>query len=226
MILSMIFLWWPSDLTYQLVDSTRWWFNPYSRSKTAVFLFRFTILTSCLSLFCFLFFFSGYCTSSTPMGFTSHDISPFWNAKQIAYYLYHFWENCLKCLWLQCCCPDIKHCDVRFNYVNCPSFWRSMRARQIQSPAKFEERQFHACAKLFGTVWGTTIPFISSQCRGFEPSNFAILLVFLKLKTRSQYFPETGPCACLFWLTFQLTTLCYQILLVVEAKCKTAIVPL
>ena len=36
---------------------------------------------------------------------------------------------------------------------------------------------------LFGSISGTTIPFISSQRRGSEPSNFAILLVFVTFKT-------------------------------------------
>ena len=38
--------------------------------------------------------------------------------------------------------------------------------------------------KLFGSISGVTIPFISSQRRGSKPSNFAIPLVFLSLKTR------------------------------------------
>ena len=37
--------------------------------------------------------------------------------------------------------------------------------------------------KLFGPISGATIPFTSSQRQGSKPSNFAILLVFLILKT-------------------------------------------
>ena len=43
--------------------------------------------------------------------------------------------------------------------------------------------RFSKVPKLFGSVSGATIPFISSQRRGSKPSNFAILLVFLILKT-------------------------------------------
>ena len=42
---------------------------------------------------------------------------------------------------------------------------------------------FSKVPKLFGTISGATIAFISSQRRGSKPSNFAILLVFLILKT-------------------------------------------
>ena len=42
---------------------------------------------------------------------------------------------------------------------------------------------FSKVPKLFGSISGVTIPFISSQRRGSKPSNFVILLVFLKLKT-------------------------------------------
>ena len=42
---------------------------------------------------------------------------------------------------------------------------------------------FSKVPKLFGPISGATIPFISSQHRGSRPSNFAIVLVFLMLKT-------------------------------------------
>ena len=42
---------------------------------------------------------------------------------------------------------------------------------------------FSKIPKLFGPISGATIPFISSQRRGSKPSNFAILLAFLTLKT-------------------------------------------
>ena len=42
---------------------------------------------------------------------------------------------------------------------------------------------FSKVSKLFGPISGATIPFISSQHRGSKPSNFAILLFFLSLKT-------------------------------------------
>ena len=51
----------------------------------------------------------------------------------------------------------------------------------------FEKRapghRFSKVPKLFGSISGATIPFISSQRRGSKPSNFAILLDFLILKT-------------------------------------------
>ena len=76
---------------------------------------------------------------------------------------------------------------------------------------------FSEVPKLFGPISGATIPFISWQCRGSKPPNFASLLVFLTLKTwlversafqskwisvwqlfflspkRSRDFRETGP---------------------------------
>ena len=77
------------------------------------------------------------------------------------------------------------------------------------------EAHFSKVPKLFGSISGATIPFISSQRRGSKPSNSAILLVFLILKTckkisfskqadcslttsfsgpkSSRYFRETGP---------------------------------
>ena len=42
---------------------------------------------------------------------------------------------------------------------------------------------FSKVPKLFGSLSGATIPFVSSQRRGSKPSNFAILLIFLILKT-------------------------------------------
>ena len=42
---------------------------------------------------------------------------------------------------------------------------------------------FSKVLKLFGPNSGATIPFISSQRRGSKPPNFAILLVFLTLRT-------------------------------------------
>jgi len=42
---------------------------------------------------------------------------------------------------------------------------------------------FSKVPKLFGPISGATIAFISSQLRGSKPSNFAVLLVFLILKT-------------------------------------------
>ena len=45
------------------------------------------------------------------------------------------------------------------------------------------DARFLKVPKLFGPNSGATIPFISSQCRASKPSNFAILLVFLTLKT-------------------------------------------
>ena len=50
----------------------------------------------------------------------------------------------------------------------------------------FEKRAPGACfskvPKLFGAISGATTAFISSQCRGSKPSNFAVLLVFLILE--------------------------------------------
>ena len=53
---------------------------------------------------------------------------------------------------------------------------------------------FSKVPKLFGPISGATIAFISTQCRGSRPSNFAILLVFLTLKTwkKAQVFKTTG----------------------------------
>jgi len=42
---------------------------------------------------------------------------------------------------------------------------------------------FSKLPQLFEPISGTTIPFISSQRRGSKPSNFAILFIFLILKT-------------------------------------------
>ena len=82
---------------------------------------------------------------------------------------------------------------------------------------------FSKVPKLFGSLSVATIPFISSQRRGSKPSNFAILLIFLMLKTckkisfskqadcslttsfsgpkSSRDFRETGPWA-LNWASF------------------------
>lgn len=78
--------------TVQAVDNKRWRFNPYSRSKTAV--------SFCDTHFLFvIFFFSGYYTSSTPMGFTLHDILPFWNTtKQIHIIYITFRKTALHCI--------------------------------------------------------------------------------------------------------------------------------
>ena len=55
---------------------------------------------------------------------------------------------------------------------------------------------FTKAPKLFGPISGATIPFISSQRRGSKPSNFAILLVFLKLKTCSNIsFSKQADCS-------------------------------
>lgn len=43
---------------------------------------------------------------------------------------------------------------------------------------------FSEVAKVFGPIFGTTIPFIFSQRRPSWPSNFAVLFVFLTLKKR------------------------------------------
>ena len=56
---------------------------------------------------------------------------------------------------------------------------RSFRTFEKQAPGA----RFSKVPKLFGSISGATIPFISSQRRGSKPSNFAILLVFLTLKT-------------------------------------------
>ena len=75
---------------------------------------------------------------------------------------------------------------------------------------------FSKVPKLFGTISGATIAFIPSQRRGSKHSNFAVLLIFLILKTCkkisfskqadcslttsfsgpkiSRNFRETGPC--------------------------------
>ena len=45
------------------------------------------------------------------------------------------------------------------------------------------EACFSKVPKLLGAISGATTAFISSQCRGSKPSNFAVLLVFLILKT-------------------------------------------
>ena len=42
---------------------------------------------------------------------------------------------------------------------------------------------FSKFPKVFGPISGATIPFLSSKRRGSKPLNFAILLVFLTLKT-------------------------------------------
>ena len=42
---------------------------------------------------------------------------------------------------------------------------------------------FSKVPKVFGPISDATIAFIATQCRGSRPSNFAILLVFLILKT-------------------------------------------
>ena len=47
---------------------------------------------------------------------------------------------------------------------------------------------------LFGPILAATISFISLQCRGSEPSNFEILLVFVTLKNmlKDQLFKTSG----------------------------------
>ena len=65
-----------------------------------------------------------------------------------------------------------------------PEFQSNISAVRLRrrSPTGSEGR-FSKVPKLFGSISGATIPFISSQRRGSKPSNFAILLVFLILKT-------------------------------------------
>ena len=58
------------------------------------------------------------------------------------------------------------------------------------------EACFSKVPKLFGPISGGTIPFISSQRRGSKPSNIAILLVFLSLKTRYKIiFSKQADCS-------------------------------
>ena len=53
-----------------------------------------------------------------------------------------------------------------------------------ERPEKFRPgASFSKVQKLFRPISGATIPFISSQRRGSKPSNFAILLVCLTLKS-------------------------------------------
>ena len=64
----------------------------------------------------------------------------------------------------------------------------------------FEKRAPGACfskvPKLFGSLSGATIPFISSQRRGSKHSNFAILLIFLILKTcKKIIFSKQADCS-------------------------------
>ena len=53
-----------------------------------------------------------------------------------------------------------------------------------ERPEKFHPGAcFSKVQKLFGPISGAAIPFISSQRRRYKPSNFAILLVSLTLKS-------------------------------------------
>ena len=92
----------------------------------------------------------------------------------------------------------------------CPEFYDVPRVSIAEARYLFSK-----VPQLFGPILGATIAFITSQRQGFKPSNFAILLVFLLLKTckkisfskqadcslttnfsglkSSRDFPETGP---------------------------------
>ena len=63
-----------------------------------------------------------------------------------------------------------------------------MYALDSLSPFKLlgPEACFSKVPNLFEPISGATIPFTSSQRRGSKLSNFAILLVFLTLKTREK----------------------------------------
>ena len=79
---------------------------------------------------------------------------------------------------------------VEFHCRSLP--WFYVRAMIYSEPSLTVEWKCHrdgpgTCIskvpKLFGPISGATIPSISSQRRGSKPPNFAILLVFLILKT-------------------------------------------
>ena len=78
----------------------------------------------------------------------------------------------------------------RFIIFRHPSLWRVRWSHQdggehynLASNFGRSGACFSKVPKLFGSLSGATIPFISSQRRGSKPSNFAILLIFLVLKT-------------------------------------------
>ena len=63
-------------------------------------------------------------------------------------------------------------------------------------PQPWPSACFTKVPKLFGPISGATIPFISSQRRDSKSSNFAILLVFLELKTCSiNSFSKQADCS-------------------------------
>lgn len=59
---------------------------------------------------------------------------------------------------------------------------------------------FSEVAKVFGPIFGTTIPFIFSQRRPSWPSNFAVLFVFLTLKNVKISDFEIGGLQFVHWL--------------------------
>ena len=67
--------------------------------------------------------------------------------------------------------------DNNFNVNDLRSFAKE-RSEKFRPGASFSK-----VPKLFGPISGATIAFISSQRRASKPSNFAIILVFLILKT-------------------------------------------
>ena len=67
--------------------------------------------------------------------------------------------------------------DNNFNVNDLRSFAKE-RSEKFRPGACFSK-----VPKLFGPITGATVAFLSSQRRASKPSNFAILLVFLILKT-------------------------------------------
>ena len=91
------------------------------------------------------------------------------------------------------CCKGNKNLNnCKVSCLETPLFWRykenyvTRKTPEKVSGLLRNGRQaptFSKVPKLFRHITGATIPFISSQRRGFKPSKFAILLVFLTLKT-------------------------------------------
>ena len=131
--------------------------------------------------------------------------------------------TCLFCKadLFPCCKGNKSKNNGKVSSLEMPSFWKYKENYVTRNrPEKFRDFRetgpcFSKVPKLFGPISGATIPFISPQHRGSKPSNFAILFLFLILKTSwkisfskqvdcsltsgfsrpksSQDFRETGP---------------------------------
>ena len=82
------------------------------------------------------------------------------------------------CSFFSCTVPEWFPWNWSFSSCPCVHVKRTYCEPQFVS-----KRLFPEVPKLFGSILDATIHIITSQCRGSKSSNFAILSVFLTIKT-------------------------------------------